>query len=627
VNETNQCIHVPGPGDFEAPVRAWWWPYTDVTGKTMRTIDLPDFVHVMSTPVVARARGAAHPDDVPTVYFNTFTPCGSLSCEGVLRAVSGADGTPLWSVTDPMLRTNGVSSIAVGDLDGDGNVEIVTGGYDGTTAGLTGGLLAFHSDGTLMWKAPDLFVGWGGPAIADMDGDGKPEVIIGNIILNGQTGAQICSGGYTGTGDNGEGPLSVVEDIDGDGQLEVVTGNMAYKMTRDPAGGVALCDRFWPQNLHDQHGNMLFDGFAAVAQIVVPADTETYTLPVIAVSSRGTVRIQDWTGGLVMNPVKIPGGGTGGGPPTIADFDGSGTPQIGVAGQSSYTVFKPGVPGNILWTTQTQDGSSAVTGSSVFDFYGAGRPQVIYNDECYIHIYDGPTGRELFNGANSSCTAYEMPVVADVDGTGAAGLLVPSNSVCNINCPWGNHLTNGFVGLSLYVSPSDSWVGSRAIWNEHTYHLTNVDDFGGIPAQEPRSWGPNTLNSFRQNYQGVGTFNAPDLTISDAYLDGTACPQSLTVNVLVTNIGARGVRAGVPVAFYEETDLGRNLLGVVTIPKLLDPGDQATVTFTWNGPPRVTPTKIVAAVDDDGTGVFQTAECNTANNSAEIDDVICRDVG
>jgi hypothetical protein len=154
-----------------------------------------------------------------------------------------------------------------------------------------------------------------------------------------------------------------------------------------------------------------------------------------------------------------------------------------------------------------------------------------------------------------------------------------------------------------------------------------VDDYGGIPAQEPHSWGPNTLNSFRQNYQGVGTFNAPDLTISDAYLDGTSCPQSLSVDALVSNIGARGVRSGVPVAFYEETSLGRNLLGVVKITTALSPGAQATVTFTWQGPPRVTATKIAVVVDDDGTGVFQTAECNTSNNTMELDDVICRDVG
>ena len=39
-----------------------------------------------------------------------------------------------------------------------------------------------------------------------------------------------------------------------------------------------------------------------------------------------------------MNAVPVPGGG--GGPPTVADYDGDGLPEIGIAGQSFYTLGK-----------------------------------------------------------------------------------------------------------------------------------------------------------------------------------------------------------------------------------------------------------------------------------------------
>src|SRR5690606_3574369 len=90
--------------------------------------------------------------------------------------------------------------------------------------------------------------------------------------------------------------------------------------------------------------------------------------------------------------VILPGGQSGsnrGGPPTIADFDKDGRPEIGVAGGYFYTVFdinRPGEaiehpadepapePGQIFvrWKQATQDKSSNATGSSVFDFQGDG---------------------------------------------------------------------------------------------------------------------------------------------------------------------------------------------------------------------------------------------------------------
>lgn len=628
VVDGNECIYIPGPGEFEAPQKTWWWPYVDAAGRHRRAVEMGAFDQVMATPVVARLHGASHPQEPPTVVFPTFVEGGSTNVEGVLRAVRGDTGEPLWTVTDPSLRVNGVSSPALGDLDGDGEVETVTGLWD-PAGGDAGGLVAFRADGTLMWKAPGYVVGWGGAAIADLDGDGKPEVVIGNAVLDGATGRERCNGGYTGRGDNGEGPLSVVADIDGDGVPEIVAGNMTYHLAKD-GQGLDVCTRYWPERIHDRHGHTMWDGFAAVADIYDdPAVRTTRGVPEIAVVSKGTVRVHDWTGGLLMNPVKIPGGGSGG-PPTIADFDGDGRAEIGVAGLSSYTVFKPGRPGNILWTVPTQDVSSSTTGSSVFDFDGNGRAEVVYADECYVHVYDGATGQEVFQAPNSSCTAYEMPVVADVDGDGAAELLVAANDQCSITCPWGTHQEGHLRGLALFKSPSDSWVGSRPVWNQHSYHVTNVGDAGEIPAHEARSWGPGTRNSFRQNYQGTGTFAAPNLVIDRIRVDGTQCPGSLTLYAEVANTGARGVRPGLHVAFYDDDPAGRTLLGVAQTDRTLLPGDKLEVALEWKGPPRLNPVHVTAVADDNGTGQppkGEHKECNEADNAADFGEVVCREAG
>jgi hypothetical protein len=48
----------------------------------------------------------------------------------------------------------------------------------------------------------------------------------------------------------------------------------------------------------------------------------------------------------------------------------------------------------------------------------------------------------------------------------------------------------------------DRWVPTRRIWNQHTYHVSNVREDGVIPVLEPKSW--LETNTFRTNVQMEG---------------------------------------------------------------------------------------------------------------------------
>lgn len=81
----------------------------------------------------------------------------------------------------------------------------------------------------------------------------------------------------------------------------------------------------------------------------------------------------------------------------------------------------------MLWMRPTQDASSAATGTSVFDFQGDGKAEVLYGDECFFRVYNGETGSLIFERPNSNRTATEYPTVVDVDGDGRSEILTSSN--------------------------------------------------------------------------------------------------------------------------------------------------------------------------------------------------------
>ncbi len=143
----------------------------------------------------------------------------------------------------------------------------------------------------------------------------------------------------------------------------------------------------------------------------------------------------------------------------MADFNGDGTPDVALAGGIGYVVFdgkklvdptvQTGAATILSWADSTTDCSSAQTGSTVFDFQGTGKAQVVYSDEENLRIYDGPTGNVLFHTCNTTGTLVEFPVVADVDNDGHADIVVVSNAYASgtaeYQCNDGTHIAQSGV--------------------------------------------------------------------------------------------------------------------------------------------------------------------------------------
>jgi hypothetical protein len=447
----------------------------------------PDSKSIMMTPIVVELDG----DGIPDIAVVTY-PGDGYSGFGILRAISG-DGThEIFNVVDAGLQA--CSGLAAGDIDGDGLVEIVgVTGYEGYSGPR---VRAFENDGTLKWTSAEIGANIGdnapNPAISDMDGDGHPEIIVGSAIIN-------SDGTLKGAGDAGKaaglyyGVASVAVDIDRDGTQELVSGNALYR-----PDGSAIWHNGKP------------DGLVAIGNF----DADPKGEIVVVVNSK--VRLQD-DDGTVLWETDIPQARyvDFGGPPTIADFDGDGLPEIGVAANSTYTVFED--DGTVRWQASTTDGSSGVTGSSVFDFDGDGVAEVVYADEEHVWVFAGTDGTVRFESGNehSSWTILEYPVIADVDADGHAEIVVARNENPTQTRPQS-------YGIAVYGDADDAWLPGRQIWNQHAYHITNVEDDGTIPTTNAENW--DSFNSFRSGDLVAGSA-APlaDPTIAQAGICDLDC--------------------------------------------------------------------------------------------------------
>ncbi len=578
------------------------WPHIEPAAD-----DMPDHYQATSIPMVTDLDG----DCVPEIVFNTFRD-SAFTTDGVLRAIRGDNGAKVWTVTSTSYRTDATANPAIGDVDGDGAVEIYV-----TSPGKQ--VLAFEANGAPRWTS-DTFTGpegSGSVTLANLDGEGNAEIVFGAAVFDAQ--GRLRFEGAVGQGYAGQGPISCVADLDGDDRAELIAGNTIYEFTGTIAGNdFAGAERVSAPTP---------DGYCGIA------DLDGDMAPEIVLVASGTVYVLAGQTAAVRAQLAIPGGGQGGAP-NIADFDGDGTPDIGTAGASNYVVMRFAKDAlTLLWQAPTEDDSSSRTGSSVFDFDGDGRNEVVYNDEEYVRIYPGvepdclqtPPGAGcdgvmnddeiLFRDLSSSRTRTEYPVIADVDGDFKSEIVFSTSNEANFLDP----MLVGDAGIEVWRDALDNWVATRPVWNQHAYHITNVGLLGELPTVEVPSW--RSFNSYRRNAQGErDTFCAPNLRVVEPSIDRFACPD-LAFSAFVVNEGCLGVGAGVSVALYDE---GGNFLGAGTTSAAIAPGAAAPIEIRLSGFGAQYAFDVYAVVDDDGMGNGANNECIEDDNTSVTIEAICR---
>ncbi|WP_437807497.1 FG-GAP-like repeat-containing protein [Sorangium sp. So ce1078] len=737
------CLLPPEPFASVLPQIEIQWGGQNRANSDAADSPFPVSAQNVMTPLVANldddnGDGLINELDFPEIIFTTF--CGSTYTDsGVLRAIHGGGpkkgsnyfavlGAEVWREGAPFDTTYAcadatllpTAGLAVGDLDDDGVPEIVA---------ITelAGLQIFSNEGKSRLVANNLWTGYNepSPAIANIDGEGLPEIVVGAHVFTLRVEvvdattrvlsivdhfqgkeAQGIQGSPTNPA-NRLGPISCVANLKDDHRLEIVAGSTAYALPRPPEGvksraecappyadpeATAFCKGelvvVWDGqavNGTTQIPIAQRDGFCAVAdllgadQTAAPGPSNPLDqVPEVILFNNGYFFVLNGQNGTIARRTAM---GTGaafdGGAPNVDDFDGDGFPEVGTAFGGRYVMLDlqeptaecPAWPNALNdngsgpanparapngkacttdedcggtgaatcntqrgtcvcyhsgWRRVIEDNSSRSTGSSVFDFNGDGAAEVIYNDECYFRIYDGVTGNVLFKEHSPSRTRTEYPVVADVDNDGNAEIVFATSNESD-ECVEGVDYNNG---LEVWGNPTDLWVSARRIWNQNSYHVTNVLESGGIPVREPESWktyGGRVYNTYRSNPRSYGI--APDLALNGIQISSPdATCGELTDNVEITvrveNLGDLRVGPGVALSFYGEWDAadGWEPLLDETLEPLqailqtsIEPHSSLLLTVSYNAansPRAALPGRVRAVVDESASE----RECNEGNN-------------
>ena len=265
------------------------------------------------------------------------------------------------------------------------------------------------------------------------------------------------------------------------------------------------------------------------------------------------------------------------------------------------------------------ESTSGITGTAVFDFDGDGASEVIYRDQVDLYVVDGESGRVLNSQYTnltkcSSNTAYEYPIIADVDGDGETEIVVTCSRIENekYQGPNTNGGTDGHVRV-YKAAPDMFWVPARQIWNQFTYFNVNINDNLTVPRyQQPHHLNfaqicidpaaPNnfSLNKFlnqspRITFCGDLAFPAAKLDFPDDAVSITPpiCPvDTFQVQLKFQNNGDYAVLQPIPFAFYaaDPTQSYANSVTnpwldtvYVSVPGGVQPGQSVDTTVTVRG--------------------------------------------
>lgn len=313
----------------------------------------PESNQVMAAPITAQLNddngdGKIDANDVADVIVVTFQG-NQYSQGGYLRALSGVDGSELWTYSNGGIIADARYAPAAADLDGDGLIEIVS------TSTLTPYINILDNQGNIKKQLLKYASGWrsvGDIALADLNGDGSVEILAADGVYNYDSGL-LFSHDWA--------PSSVALDSNGDGQREVFANGTLYSNSGAYQWQYQTNDTAWFSSVANLDGDDQPELVVSVpASLSTPENSEMAVL-----EHDGSLK---WR----VNNVNNPGGSV----QAVSSFLGSKT------GSASNVDAQSGVYGYTDWANGQRvlagsDHQLAIRSGSIVDAIGANSQNMI----------------------------------------------------------------------------------------------------------------------------------------------------------------------------------------------------------------------------------------------------------
>ena len=319
---------------------------------------------------------------------------------------------------------------AVGNLDSDPQLEIVVGSNGTHPNGQYPDLFVFNHDGTPVAGWPKISANYlsDPPTIADLDGDGSPEILLGEedqqvhaYHANGQPVA-----GWPVPVDHGQGVSGIaVGDLDGDGDVEIVAANdnYLYAWHHNDLNADGKADRVagWPVAVTPPTTGYNETIFMAPALGDIDGNG---TLDVVAAAGEKTASGMDyqvfaWNGNGTVIPgwPRIVGGTVQWGAVALGDIDGDGVPEVVITGEDGNVWAWKGSGAVVTGFPASLGGDlSSGLSAAIADIDGDGFNDIITGVSNGIVILDH-TGT-VKAGWPKAVDVDVAPAIADLDGDG-----------------------------------------------------------------------------------------------------------------------------------------------------------------------------------------------------------------
>ena len=512
-------------------------------------------------------------------------------------------------------------------------------------------LLSYDINGNLLATSDVNTPCEGVVSVTDFNYDGWPEVYVGNAVYDAATLKQLCAGPANGnkgrswrgaSNEQAYNAMSFAADVLGDSIPELICGNTLYHVDIVSRTDVSL-NSFTELKTISLPTRVPQDGNIAVADFDM--DGQLDVLVVIDATNNG---ITDSAYIYAYNPVTENILFVHGhyaktiGYPLVGDIDGDGYLEfvyidfIQPVSNSRITAMKynPSTGLQTKWQATHAD-ESGQTSMTLFDFNQDNIMEIVYRDQDKLRIINGSgkshlTGNDtipfynLYTKSMSAGTWKEYPVVADVNGDGAAEIVTCGKVGSGL----------GYVGGQLWVVGGiHPWAPARPVWNQYLYNVTNVNKDLTIPVPlfdnataftDPQGVVRRPFNNFLQQVTTLDQYGRPFMPLANvsATADTTSTHENgvFTFTFRFCNTGSQLLTAPFYLTYYANTYAG-TVMDIDTVTSTLMPDE--CLTWQVQFPDEILTSvpdleDIVVALNDHGQGVAQDGnqqeECVTTDN-------------